>query len=99
MPANVRYKVKVCTPAILQGQHIVTCTLVGGRRLQHSRVFKTEEAAHDLAARVACKGTVDLAHWVEMMPLPGSRASAALDRSAARERARVAEARESRWAA
>jgi hypothetical protein len=89
MPTNVRHKVEIVIPTILQGKHIVVCTLLGGRRLQHSRAFKTEEAAHDLAARVAVKGTIDLAHWVEMAPKGGSPAAAHLQAKAGAELARL----------
>jgi hypothetical protein len=81
------------------GNYAVTAVTVGGAKMHLMHVFRDEASAHRVAAKVACRGTLDAALWTVVGVQPQSRAAAYLDAKAAAEAARRAEAAESRLAA
>jgi hypothetical protein len=52
--------------------HMVTAEAEDGRRWNHVRDLRSEEAAEALARRIGGVGTINLIHWVATYPVYGS---------------------------
>lgn len=82
--AVIRHKVE--SVRVIHGggdDYAVMATAVSGAKhhLRHS--FKDRASAHSVAAKVACKGTIDPALWDMVGVKPGSAAARHLDNRAA----------------
>jgi len=81
------------------GCYAVTAVTVGGARMHLMHVFRDEASAHSVAAKVACRGTLDATLWMVVGVTAASRAAAHLGAKGIADAARYEAAREARWAA
>ncbi len=90
-PATVRHKIEAVRVIHCGGRaYGVTCTAVSGARYHLKHHFNNEVAAHGVAAKVACKGTIDPSLWDLVGVIPGSEADRFLEARATAERRRLA---------
>lgn len=93
MAITVRQKVE--TVGVIStggGNYAVTAVTVGGAKMHLRHVFRDEASAHSVAAKVACRGTLDEAYWDLVGVTAGSRAAAHLNAKAEAEGRRRAAA-------
>ena len=87
-PAVIRHKIE--SVRVINdgwGHFGVTATAVSGAGYHLRHKFNSEDAAHSVAAKVACKGTIDVSLWDLVAAKPGSPAARFLENSAAKREA------------